>query len=384
MVRAEPDERIKPIVIDGFTFPRGVYPIEAMTPRAGYNMLFEQADGVDPDSGGPIEGPIDGDDLAPSGPGDLGDEWEAWPDRYVFDAVVPADRIQSLLRSLIQLMPSRIYPILDVMGHDAFREIDPYISYELIGQDKFIDALRRFGPFFFEDGLVGFGAMSDDPFFYVFVDEHKIVTIRATPDMKERIEAVLAAYDLEQMDEPAGADAAAHEHRTVLITPDDDADLLGVDEIVERLRDDWRLTLNVDRENNLDDGQRELGMTGWRCLVRVRFAGSTDPDPRKALFRYLEVLLQAASLREAEEVAFEAVLGTVAAAPPNLPAAPAAAEQADPPDSFDDAVVIASDRLSPEQWKDSLAKAAKGQQTSGSPRPAEPLPAGVESLRWLN
>lgn len=45
------------------------------------------------------------------------------------------------------------------------------------------------------------------------------------------------------MAEPAGADSAAHEHRGVLDTPKDRPELLNHDEILERLRDEWRLLL---------------------------------------------------------------------------------------------------------------------------------------------
>jgi len=153
---------------------------------------------------------------------------------------------------------------------------------------------------------VGFGAMCDDPFAYFFVDEHKIVTVRVEPDRKEKIEKIFAAFDLAPIAEPSGADAAAHEHRTVLRTPPDDPDLQGVDEIVERLRDDWRLTLNIDPESNIDDSGRALGETGWRLLLRAMYEDAAED---KTTWRYAEVLMRAGCLREAEESALEAVLG---------------------------------------------------------------------------
>ena len=115
-------------MIDGFEFPLGVYPVEPMIPRAGYTVDFEAGDGDD-ESG----------------------DWEEWPDRYVYDIVVPANRVESLWRALLVQMPPRVYPILDFIGHDAYREIDPYIAYELLGQDRMMDWVRRFGAFFFED-----------------------------------------------------------------------------------------------------------------------------------------------------------------------------------------------------------------------------------------
>ncbi len=308
LARCKADDSIERVVVNEFRFPLGVYPVEEMEPKAGYAMFFEPADGSD------------------EGPGDGEAEWEEWPDRYVFDAVVPSDRVEPLCRALFSLFKGRVYPILDVLGHDAFREIDPYISYELLGVDRFLDAVRRFRDFFFEDGLCGFGAMSEEPFFYVFVDEHKIVTVRADPAMKERIEKVLHAFDLEQVEEPAGADSAAHEHRGVLVTPDKRPDLLSFDEIVERLRDEWRLALNINPRTNVDEEGNDLGVTLWRCEVRC---WAEDGKPQ----RYAEVFLTASHLEEAEDGATGAV------------------ESLDSgrKEPWEEIAVIVSDRLRPEQ-----------------------------------
>jgi hypothetical protein len=173
----------------------------------------------------------------------------------------------------------RVYPILDVLGQDAYREIDPYIAYDLVGLDVFLDGVREFHDFLYEDGMVGFGAMSEDPFLYVFVDEHKIVTVRAQPEMKERVERVLAAFDLEQTDHTAGVDAAAHEHRSVLSAPANNPEFLTPEEVVEDLVDGWRMLLNVDPDTNKDDEGNELGPTSWRALVRCEF---DDAPPRYA------------------------------------------------------------------------------------------------------
>jgi hypothetical protein len=314
---------------DGFKFPLGAYPIEPLTPRPGYTLQFEPADG-----------------------GDEEGDWEEWPDRYIFDAVVSADRVEPLCRMLFSLFPGRVYPILDMLGQDAYREIDPYISYDLIGTDRVTDALRRFRDFMFEDGLVGFGAMSEEPFFYVFVDEHKIVTIRAEPTLKERVEKVLRAFDLEEMEEPAGADAAAHEHRSVLLTPDRQPDLLGPDEIVERLRDEWQLILNIDPDTNVDDEGKPLGVTSWRCVLRCESDGRAP--------RYAEVLLRAGSLREAEETAFDAV-----------------GDLSKDDGEWEDVIVVSSDRVKPEQIGPIKTQAKKVKHAGGGE-------GSILGARWLD
>lgn len=255
MPRALSDPAVGRVVTNGFSFPKGSYPVEALTPKPGYSIFFEPADGDDKSG-----------------------EWEEWPDRYVFDIVISAERVPSLCRSLFALLPSRIYPILDVLGHDAYREIDPYISYDLLGFDRFLASVRAFREYLFDDGLVGFGAMTDDPFFYIFVDEHKIITVRAAVFLKERVERILHAFDLEAIAEPAGADSAAHEHRGVLITPGDRPEVLSSEEIVEFLRDDWRLVLNVDPDENVDDEGNPLGTTPWIALVRFDPTVESDAE----------------------------------------------------------------------------------------------------------
>lgn len=309
--RCAVDEGIERVVVDGFAFPLGVYPVEPMTPRPGYRVEFEPADSGDSE-------------------GEFVDEW---PDRYVFDVVISAERVRPLLMQLIPLLPGRVYPILDFIGHDAYREIDPYIAQDLVGTDWLLDAVRACGPFFFEDGMCGFGALSDEPFLHLFVDEHKIITIRCEPDMKDRFERALAAFDLKPVDEPAGADAAAHEHRNVLWTPEDRPDLLSAEEIVEDLRDAWRLELNVDVTQNVDEAGRELGVTPWRCVVRTEAEGRT---------RYAEVLVTADCLLHAEELAYDGTMGLMASEE-------LADEEAEP-------MVVSADRLTETQASEYLAE----------------------------
>lgn len=313
MTRCELDKSIKRRRSGDLAFPLGVYPIEQMTAVQGYSVEFEQADAG------------------------AGDEWEEWPDRYVFEAVITAERLRALCRSLISLLPLRVFPILDVMGHDAYREIDPYIAYDPVGLDRFLDGVQRYAEFLYEDGLVGFGALSDEPFCYFFLDEHKVVTVRCTPDQREAVEATFRAFDLVQVTQPAGADAVAHEHRGVLFAPEDKPDLLIAEEIVERLVEDWQLTLNIDMESNVDDDGRELGVSRWRCIVRA-----LGDDERAT---YVEIVLHASNYRRAEDLA-------VSRATDELVAQEA---------TFESVVCISADRLTPEQETELLSRIAEQQ-----------------------
>jgi hypothetical protein len=340
-VRCKVDPAIERHRIGGFRFPLGVYPVEELGPKPGYTLDFESADGGDEEAG----------------------EWEEWPDRYVFDAVLTIERVPNLVRCLLSMMPPKVFPILDVLGHDAFREIDPYVAYDTVGLDRVIEALKQVPAFFYEDGLCGFGAMSEEPFFYFFVDEHKIVTVRVEAGLKEQVERLMAAFDLEQNEDAAGVDAAAHEHRSVLVAPEDDPRMLGFDEVVERLRDDWRLVLNINPETNVDDEDRDLGPTGWWCRVRVEVPVKAEQAPEGGVepetlaeTRYVEVVLVAECLREAEE---EAILAAEKHA--GLPSSALKVESLDE-DEEDGLVppfVVFADRMSEDQLETQRKSAPK-------------------------
>ncbi len=349
VVTAKADPSIQRVVNGSFQFPLGAYPVEPLTPKQGYSVHFEPADGDDSEG-----------------------EWEEWPDRYVYDVVISAERVEPLCRLLFSLLQPRVYPILDVLGHDAYREIDPYISYDLVGQDRFTDAVRRYRDFLFEDGMCGFGAMSEEPFFYIFIDEHKIITLRCEPSIKDKVEKILGAFDLEAVEEPAGADAAAHEHRGVLSAPADKPDLLSQEEIVERLKEDWQLLLNVDPDTNVDDEGKEVGKTPWRVIIRCEYE---DKQPR-----YAEILLDADNLRHAEELAFEAaddlgggLLGEKLQGGQN--------PDEDEP-AWEDAIIVAADRVKGEVMDELLAQAAKDV-TNKPARRGGPDMAGIRSARWV-
>lgn len=385
MARCRVDKSIERVVVNDFAFPLGAYPVEQMSPRPGYTVAFEQADGGDAglESPGfePDEefSPDDEDDEEGGlqSPSSRDGEWEEWPDRYVFDVLVSATRVEALCRALFALLPGRVYPILDFLGTDEYREVDPYVSYDLLGLDRFLDTVRRYRGFFFEDGLVGFGAMSEEPFIYIFVDEHKIVTVRVESSLKERIESILRAFDLEEVDEIRGADAATHEHRGVLEAPPDRLDLLTAEEIVEELRDDWRLVLNIDPTTNIDEDGHPLGITGWRCIVRHEpmppddAPPSTEPPP----FRYAEVLLTADCLNAAEDLALEALeqllgksggtplpvdKGRARAAPGAAASEPETGESDLPVEDLTPATVVVADRLRAEGFAAAVERAGRG------------------------
>ncbi|MCA9310852.1 MAG: hypothetical protein KDA21_06580 [Phycisphaerales bacterium] len=314
MPRVAIDRTIQRRETGPFAFPLGVYPVEPLAPVSGFVSEFEAADS--------------GDTFGFQG--EMADDWEEWPDRFMFDVAITATRLRSLARLLFTLLPGRVYPILDVIGTDAYREIDPFIAYELVGIERFYDAIRMYGDWLFEDGLVGFGAMSVDPFIYVFIDEHKLVTIRAQLDLKERVERMLSAFELAEVEEIRGPDAAEHEHRSVLYTPLDRPEYLSGEDILHRLRYAWRLQLNIDASVNLDDAGTDLGVTAWRCLTRcLRDEQSTDI--------YADLLLTADCLDTAETLVTEAIVA-----------------QAPEGENWLEIEVLVSERVTPERFAELL------------------------------
>ena len=301
----------------GFGCPLGAYPtdVSVFAPAPGYRADFEPADQDDDAEG-----------------------WEEWPDRYVYDVVIGHARVKSLARVLFSLMPGRLYPILDVYGHDAYREIDPYIAYEPVGFERFVDGVSGCRDWLYEDGFVGFGAMSLDPFMHVYLDEHKIFTIRAESSMRERVERALAAFDLALVPEPMGVDSVEHEHRDVLRQPAGEGDEAPArDDLIQGLREHWRLTLNIDPDSNIDDEGNDLGATGWRCVVRRRTDGAGAEE--------IEALLVADCLSDAERLALSAKAPGQAADEADASAQADAGEQI-----ATEAEIVSVDRVTPEEF----------------------------------
>src|SRR5690606_14644378 len=124
------------------------------------------------------------------------------------------------------------------------------------------------------------------------------------------------------------------------------------EEILEELRDQWQLMLNVDPESNVDDEGNELGITHWRLLARTEY--ETEP-----VVRYVEVFLRASCLAEAEELARDASDGLFD-------------EEEREPTA---ASFVEIDRVGPEEFRSMLAQA-------GGKKAEIPPESGVVLARW--
>jgi len=88
MARCEVDPGLERMRSGELSYPLGVYPVEPSQARAGYTVEFEPAD---------------------SGEDEQDAQWEEWPDRYAYEVVISADRLEALTRAVIGLLPSRVY-----------------------------------------------------------------------------------------------------------------------------------------------------------------------------------------------------------------------------------------------------------------------------------
>ncbi len=266
---------------NGFQFPLGCVPAEPLEPREGYHVEFESSQ-------------------------------EEWPDCYMFDAVVSAEKLEPLVRDLLRLAPASVVPILDVRGDDAYREMDPYLGLEEIDKEDFLAMLRPARAFLLDDGHCGFGALSEEPLFYLYVDDHKMVTVRVSLADAAEVEELLQAHGIPSEAEPLGVDSVEHDHLDTLWTDDNRSDLLDFYGVLDLLRYEWNLELNIDPETNVDDDGRRLGMTAWRVLLLLeqaatgpRWRGVASAPASGDGSRYAEVLLAADSLGAVDEMVSE-------------------------------------------------------------------------------
>jgi hypothetical protein len=260
-------------VIDGYALPLGLVPRHVVAPTQGYTVEYAQ-----------------------------GEEDE--PDTYSFHIVVSHERLAPLLDRLFDLMPEHLYGILEIGSRDAYRSMDVYMAEEPTTRDDFLDGWREFEAFLLEDGSIGAGANSEDPFIEIFLDQWKGVWVHVPLLMRDDVEGVLIDAHLREvtetwpeMDEEAAARALGV--RSVLAIEDEFSP--DIDEILLQLRHAWGLELNVDPDENVDDSGRDLGRTLWHALVIVESTGQNDEGA------YASIWGTAGSLSEMEQLIASAI-----------------------------------------------------------------------------
>ncbi len=233
---------------------------------------------------------------------------EEEPDTYVFHVVASHDRIRAVVDAAFNLLPREVTPVVEIGSRDAYRTVDIYLGDEPMPLVEFLRTWYEFEEILLEDVTIGVGANAEDPWVDVFVDSWKGVLVSVPVEMREEVERMLGEQGLLEQEEtwpepPADGreDDEALVTRDVLEIVDDHSP--DLDELLLELRSRWLLELNVDRETNVDDAGRHLGMTLWHAIV---LAVSNETTSERGA--YISVWMTAGSLAQAEEILEDALL----------------------------------------------------------------------------
>jgi hypothetical protein len=228
------------------------------------------------------------------------------PDTYAFHVVVSHERLPVVLERAFSLLPEDIYGIIEIGSRDAYRSVDVFIGNETVPRRHFLEVWQRFEPFLLEDGTIAAGANSDEPYVEIFLDQLKSLSIHVPLSMREDVEMILRTLGLEEVpqtwpfDEEGRVDVDTRVRPVLALADEYSPD---VDEILLQLRHEWNLELNVDPEENRDEGGRELGLTLWHAVVIV---DPVDGNPESGA--YASVWATARSLTEMQRLIVRALL----------------------------------------------------------------------------
>ncbi|MFM7261126.1 MAG: hypothetical protein ACKO3W_11030 [bacterium] len=263
-------ESIERAALGSYQLPLGVAETSLKEPVQGYTVRFQE--GVDED-----------------------------PDTYVFHAVVSHERLRPLVDAAFNLLPREVTPVVEIGSRDAYRTIDTYLAEEPMPLVEFLRTWYEFEEVLLEDVSIGVGANAEDPWIDVFVDSWKGILISVPVEMRDAVEQMFAEHQVaevaatwdEELPDTQGEEGLVT--RDVLEMVDDHSP--DIDELLLVLREKWLLELNVDRETNVDEAGRHLGMTLWHAIVLVQ---SADGEPDRGA--YMTVWMTAGSLAQAEEL----------------------------------------------------------------------------------
>ena len=271
------DPNLKRLSLGEYMLPLGVAETSLREPTQGYTVRFQE-----------------------------GTEEE--PDTYVFHAVMSHEKLRPLVDAAFNLLPKEVTPVVEIGSRDAYRTVDIYLGEEPMPLVEFLRTWYEFEEVLIEDVTIGVGANAEEPWVDVFVDSWKGLLISVPTEMRDEVEALLASHGLREVtetweDRPAsGADESEMlVTRDVLEILDDHSP--DLDELLLVLRERWLLELNVDRETNVDDAGRHLGMTLWHAIV---LATSSEGEVDRGA--YISVWMTAGSLAQAEELLEDALL----------------------------------------------------------------------------
>lgn len=259
------DPSLKRLTINGFAFPLGWTPSDGQRPFEGYTISR-----LDPD----LE----------------------LPDTHQFQVAVSHERLKPLLARLFAMLPELVYPILEIISTDAYRQVDTLMSPEPVPKPEFMATWTEFEPLLIDDCALAAGAMSEEPYVEVFLEANKFIIINIASEYSQALEAELQSQGLQEVPSHwIDDDECMDEFRSVVLEKDG---LMTLDEVIVHLQRLWRLELNVDPDGNPDESGRDLGVTLWHIVV---LAVRRDQQPPTDSAR-IEIWLSAASLGQVEEL----------------------------------------------------------------------------------
>ncbi len=261
-------------ILDDFAMPLGIKHVDLSPPQQGYTVMYSPAD-------------------------------ENSPDSYSFHVVVSHERLRDVVRATFNLLSDNVFGIIEIGSRDAYRSTDTYIGDDPLGRQAFLEVWDVYEDFLLEDGGIGAGANSDDPFVEVFIDQWKGLAIHVPLSQRENVEQMLAGFGLEEVAQTWGEEESnpnnpgSSELRSVLDLTDDFAP--DVDEILLQLRHAWNLVLDIEPDTNKDEKDRELGRTLWHVVL---IAQSQQDEQAGA---YVSIWLTAESANEVGQLVNQAM-----------------------------------------------------------------------------
>jgi hypothetical protein len=265
------------LTIGEYQLPLGVRETKLSAPSQGYTVRFQEGKNDDPDT-------------------------------FLFHAVVSHDRLRPLIDAAFNLLPKEVTPVVEIGSRDAYRTVDVYLGEEPMPLVEFLRVWYEFEEILLEDVTIGVGANAEEPWVDVFIDTWKGVVISVPVDMRDEVEGLLSELGLaeveatwdEQEEQGSLLDEEELVSESVLDLSDNRPDL---EELLLELRERWMLELNIDRETNVDEAGRHLGMTLWHAVV---FA--TAADGQEGRGANIVLWMTAGSLAQAEELIEDALL----------------------------------------------------------------------------
>lgn len=224
------------------------------------------------------------------------DSWHIMVDRHVLP------KLLHRLWPLLGRSSTPVFPVIELGSRDAFRAVDTFVGADPLPLAEFLSTVRNLETLLLEDAHLAFGAYSDEEIpSEVFVDHWKGIALTVRSSDRERVEAILEAFHLTQVEETWSKldDRQAEQVLSIrnifepipsgipdpaLLQPD-------VDHFLLYLRRCWSLVPNLeDWESNLDEAGRSLGRCLWMVQGVVR-------NPQSNLRARLVVWAQAAHPR---------------------------------------------------------------------------------------